>query len=91
MVRLEEVVRQQPDDIKKALMVRSDERAGIEGVRALTEPLLDNFKAAGKTVCKLTPEGTKSFASKVKPVWDVFAEEGAGQQGDPRRGAGREE
>ena len=71
---------QQPDDIKKALLVRTDERAGIEGVRALNEPLLENFKAAGKTVCLLTPEATKGFASKVKPVWDLFAKKTKGNK-----------
>ena len=71
---------QQPDDIKKALLVRTDERAGFEGVRALNEPLLENFKAAGKTVCLLTPEATKGFASKVKPVWDLFAKKTKGNK-----------
>lgn len=71
---------QQTDDIKKALLVRSDEKAGIDGVRALTDPLLDNFKAASKTVCKLTPEASKGFASKVKPVWDAFAKKAPGNK-----------
>jgi TRAP-type transport system periplasmic protein len=71
---------QQPEELKKALLVRSDERAGIEGVRALNEPLLDNFKAAGKTVCLLSPEATKGYASKVKPVWDAFAKKAAGNK-----------
>lgn len=71
---------QQTDDIKKALLVRSDEKAGVDGVRALTDPLLDNFKAAGKTVCTLTPEASKGFASKVKPVWDAFAKKAPGNK-----------
>ena len=71
---------QQPDEIKKALLVRTDERAGVEGVRALNEPLLDNFKAAGKTVCLLTPEAAKGFAAKVKPVWDAFAKKAKGNK-----------
>ncbi|MFO0601172.1 MAG: TRAP transporter substrate-binding protein [Myxococcaceae bacterium] len=70
----------QSDDVKKALLVRSDERAGIDGVRALSQPLLDNFTAAGKTVCKLTPEQTKAYADKVKPVWDVFAKKSPGNK-----------
>lgn len=65
-----------PPESQKALLVRSDERAGIEGVRALTEPLLDNFTAADKKVCKLTPEQMKAFAAKARPVWDVFAKKG---------------
>ncbi|MDP1823844.1 MAG: TRAP transporter substrate-binding protein [Archangium sp.] len=71
---------QQTDDIKKALLVRTDEKAGVEGVRGLTDPLLDNFKAAGKTVCTLTPEASKGFASKVKPVWDAFAKKAPGNK-----------
>jgi TRAP-type C4-dicarboxylate transport system substrate-binding protein len=71
---------QQPEDIKKALLVRSDERAGISGVRALSEPLLDNFTAAGKKVCKLAPEATKAFAEKARPVWDVFAKKSPGNK-----------
>lgn len=68
------------DDIKKAVTVRSDERAGIEGVRALSGPLLENFTAAGKTVCKLNEEQTKAYAAKVKPVWDVFAKKAPGNK-----------
>jgi len=71
---------QQPEDIKKALLVRGEERAGIAGVRALSEPLLDNFKAAGKTVCTLKPEQTAAYAAKVKPVWDAFAKKAPGNK-----------
>ncbi|MBL8919150.1 MAG: TRAP transporter substrate-binding protein [Myxococcaceae bacterium] len=67
----------QPDDLKTILLNRSDERSGITGVRALTEPLLDNFTAAKKTVCKLTPEQAKAFEAKARPVWDVFAKKSA--------------
>lgn len=69
-----------PEDSKKALMVRSDERAGIQGVRDLTGPLLDNFKAAGKTVCKLEPAAAKGFEAQVKPVWDAFAKKSPGNK-----------
>ena len=70
----------QPDDVKKALMVRSDERAGIEGVRALTEPLLDNFKAADKKVCRLSPDAQKAFAEKAKAVWTAFGKKSKSNQ-----------
>jgi TRAP-type C4-dicarboxylate transport system substrate-binding protein len=63
----------QPDDLKKVLLDRSDERKGVTGVRELTEPLLDNFVAAKKTVCKLTPEQTKAWVDASKPVWDIFS------------------
>lgn len=70
----------QPEELKKALMVRSDERSGVAGVRALSEPLLDNFTAAGKKVCKLSPDAAKAFAAKARPVWDVFAKKTAGNK-----------
>lgn len=69
-----------PDDLKKVMMVRTDERSGIEGVRALTEPLLDNFTAAKKTVCKLTPEQAKVWQEKAKPVWDIYAKKSPGNK-----------
>jgi TRAP-type transport system periplasmic protein len=67
----------QPEELKTILRKRDDERSGIEGVRALTKPLLDNFGAAGKTVCTLTPEQVKAFGAKVAPVWAVFAKKSA--------------
>lgn len=63
----------QPDDLKAMLLVRTDERSGIDGVRALTAPLLENFVAAKKVVCKLTPEQTKLWQDKARPVWDIYA------------------
>jgi TRAP-type C4-dicarboxylate transport system substrate-binding protein len=70
----------QPDDLKAILLNRSDERSGITGVRALTDPLLDNFTAAKKTVCKLTPDQMKAWEAKARPVWDVFAKKSAGNK-----------
>lgn len=70
----------QADDVKKALLVRSDERAGIDGVRALTEPLLDNFKAADKTVCRLQPAAQKAFEEKAKAVWTSFGKKSKGNK-----------
>lgn len=61
------------DDYKKMLTSRVDERSGIQGVRALTSPLLDNFKAAKRTVCTLTDEQAKAFQAKARPVWDIYA------------------
>ena len=49
-------------------------------MRSLTEPLLDNFKAAGTTVCMLTPEASQGFAAKVKPVWEAFAKKAPGNK-----------
>lgn len=62
----------QPDDLKKLLLDRSDEASGIKGVRDITDPLLENFTAAKKVVCRLTPEQTKVWQEKARPVWDIF-------------------
>jgi TRAP-type C4-dicarboxylate transport system substrate-binding protein len=62
-----------PADIQAILLRRDDEAAGFKGVRQLTGPLLENLKAADKQVCTLTPEQTKAFAERSKPVWDTFA------------------
>jgi len=62
-----------PAELKASLMKRDEEAAGFKMVRALTEPLLENFTAAGKQVCRLQPAETAAFAAKAKPVWDAFA------------------
>lgn len=67
----------QPDDVKKVLLDKKEEKDGIAGVRMLTGPLLDNFKAADKTVCELKPEQVKAWQDKARPVWDVFAKKSA--------------
>jgi TRAP-type C4-dicarboxylate transport system substrate-binding protein len=69
-----------PDDVKKAVLRRDDEAAGIAGVRALTEPLLDNFGAADVKVCKLNAAQRKVFAEKAKPVWQVFGKKSKGNR-----------
>jgi len=69
------------DDKTKAVVVDTKrEREGIKGVRDLTEPLLENYSAAGVKVCRLAPEGTKAFQGKVKPVWDAFAKKSPGNK-----------
>jgi TRAP-type C4-dicarboxylate transport system substrate-binding protein len=60
-------------DLKQILLRREDEASGFKLVRQLTGPLLDNLKAADKQVCTLTPDQTKAFADKARPVWDTFA------------------
>ena len=71
---------QQPEDVKKVLMDRKEERAGLTGVRALSEPLLENFTAAGKTVCRLKPEQVKAWQDKARPVWNVFSKKSPGNK-----------
>jgi TRAP-type C4-dicarboxylate transport system substrate-binding protein len=68
------------DTSKKAVMSTKREREGINGVRQLTQPLLDNFKAANVKVCKLDDAGIKAFQVKAKPVWDAFAKKSKGNK-----------
>jgi len=69
-----------PDDMKKAVLRRDDEAKGIAGVRALTEPLLENFGAADVKVCKLTDAQRKVWAEKAKPVWTIFGKKSKGNK-----------
>ena len=55
------------------LLKRGEEKAGFEMVRSLTAPLLENFTAAGKQVCRIDAAQTAVFAAKARPVWDDFA------------------
>lgn len=70
----------QPANIKKILMKTDEERAGIEGVRTLTKPLLENFGHAGVKLCHLTPEQRTAFATKARPVWDSFSKRSKGNK-----------
>lgn len=65
-----------PADLKAILIKRDEEKEGFRLVRTLNQPLLDNLKAAGKTVCTLNADQTAAFAAKSKPVWDAFAKKG---------------
>lgn len=65
-----------PADLKPILLKRDDEANGFKLVRQLTTPLLENLKAAGKTVCTLDAAQTAAFAAKAKPVWAAFAKKG---------------
>lgn len=70
-----------PADIKPILLKRDEEALGFKLVRQLTAPLLENLKAAGKTVCTLDAAQTAAFAAKAKPVWDTFAKKSAANKG----------
>lgn len=67
-------------ELQAILSKPTEERQGFELVRALTEPLLENFTAAGKKVCRLSPAETKRFADASRKVWDSFANKGAGNK-----------
>jgi TRAP-type transport system periplasmic protein len=62
----------------KAVMTKpTEEKQGFALVRGLTEPLLENFKSAGKKVCRLTPDETKKFSDATRKVWDTFGKKSA--------------
>jgi tripartite ATP-independent transporter DctP family solute receptor len=67
-------------ELKAVLTKPTEERSGFQLVRALTEPLLENFTAAGKKVCRLSPAESKRFADASRKVWDGFANKGAGNK-----------
>ncbi len=46
---------------------------GLAQIRALTGPLLDNFGAAGKTVCRIDAGQKAAFVKAAKPAWDKFS------------------
>lgn len=69
-----------PPDQQKLVTDPTEEANGFKLVRALTEPLIENFGAAGKTVCRLKPEELKVWAQKARPVWDGFAAKGKGNK-----------
>ncbi|MCC7073278.1 MAG: TRAP transporter substrate-binding protein [Deltaproteobacteria bacterium] len=64
-------------ELKAILSKPTEEKQGFQLVRGLTDPLLENFTAAGKKVCKLTPDETKKFADASKKVWDTFGKKSA--------------
>jgi TRAP-type transport system periplasmic protein len=64
-------------DLQAVVSKSTEEKAGFELVRGLTNPLLENFTAAGKKVCKLSPDETKRFADATRKVWDTFGKKSA--------------
>ena len=68
------------DDHKTIILDRTNEKDGIAGVRALGEPLLENFTYAGVKVCRVSDDQRKVFETKAKPVWDQFAAKSKGNK-----------
>lgn len=64
-------------ELKATMTKPTEEQQGFQLVRGLTGPLLENFTAAGKKVCQLSPEETKRFADASKKVWDTFGKKSA--------------
>lgn len=69
-----------PVELRAALLKRSDERAGIELVRAERKlfPLFPVVKE--KPICTLTAQAADDFAAKGKRVWDKFGGRSPGHQ-----------
>ena len=74
----------QPRGERRALALTALDQLGRERLGQarglLTDPLLDNFTAAKKTVCKLTPDQTKLWVEKAKPVWDLYSKKSPGNK-----------
>ncbi len=70
----------QPKTLQAILLKSDEEKAGIAGVRNITEPLLENFTHAGVKLCRLDAAQRAAFVAKVKPVWDDFAKRGKGNK-----------
>lgn len=64
-------------ELKTVLTKPTEEKQGFQLVRGLTQPLLDNFKSAGKKVCTLSPDETKKFSEASRKVWDTFGKKSA--------------
>jgi TRAP-type C4-dicarboxylate transport system substrate-binding protein len=65
-------------ELQAVLTKTTEEKEGLALVRGLTQPLLDNLKAAGKNVCTPAPAETKKLADASRKVWDGFAKKSAG-------------
>ena len=62
-----------PKDLQANLSKKIGQEEGLAQIRALTKPLLENFGAAGKTVCEVNDAQKASFIKAAKPAWDKFA------------------
>ena len=64
-----------PADLQTNLSKKIGQAEGLAQIRALTNPLLENFKNAGIKVCPINAEQKRVFVIAAKPVWDKFAKE----------------
>jgi len=62
-----------PKDLQTNLSKKEGQAEGLAQIRALTNPLLENFGAAGKTVCRISDAQKNVFVKAAKPAWDKFA------------------
>ena len=63
-----------PKDLQANLSEKKDR---LRASRKLehTKPLLENFGAAGKTVCHIDSAQKAAFVKAAKPAWDKFSKE----------------
>lgn len=66
-----------PDELKKVVTSTKEEKSGVQGIRALTPLLLENFKASGVKVCDFNADNRKAFGAKVGPVYAKFKSQSA--------------
>ena len=62
-----------PKDLQANLSKKEGQAEGLAQIRALTKPLLENFGAAGKTVCHIDSAQKAAFVKAAKPAWDKFS------------------
>ena len=62
-----------PKELQVNLSKKDGQAEGLAQIRALTNPLLDNFKAAGKTVCNIDAAQKGAFVKAARPAWDKFS------------------
>ncbi len=62
-----------PKELQANLSKKVGQAEGLAQIRALTGPLLDNFGAAGKTVCRIDAGQKAAFVKAAKPAWDKFS------------------
>lgn len=62
-----------PEKLQKIVTNPEEELEGLQQIRALTVPLLGNFKAKDVNVCYLDTKARAEFANKSKKVWQSFS------------------
>ena len=62
-----------PKDLQANLSKKEGQAEGLAQLGALTKPLLENFGAAGKTVCHIDSAQKAAFVKAAKPAWDKFS------------------
>jgi TRAP-type C4-dicarboxylate transport system substrate-binding protein len=62
-----------PKELQANLSKKDGQAEGLAQIRALTQPLLENFGAAGKTVCHIDAAQKSAFVKAAKPAWNKFS------------------